>query len=63
MRELRYLFLLTLLVGSIAGCASKPQVRELDPDAFSGHFAAQSDNGVGFIYPFTSTTNAAKRVF
>ena len=41
MRMMRALFLLVLLASSMAGCASENQIREIDPDAFSGHFSAQ----------------------
>lgn len=41
MRTMRYLSLIMLLASSMAGCASEHQVRELDADAFSGHFSAQ----------------------
>ena len=41
MKTMRYVFLLTLLASSMTGCARESQIRELDPEAFSGHFTAQ----------------------
>lgn len=41
MRTFYHLSLFVLLASSMAGCASESQIRELDPHAFSQHFAAQ----------------------